>query len=148
MAEFQLYVKNTLLYNNLAEEVYIEQPHVYVDQEETIVCKLKKAIYGLKQSPQLWFGKFDHVVSAGGFKQCHSEHLVFIHHSSAGFVVLAIYIDVNLLTGSNRAGIEKATELLNTHFVIKDMGIPRYFLRIEISYSKQESLSYLIANYS
>jgi len=40
-------MKNVFLYGNLEEEVYIEQPPGYVAQEEKMVCKFKKAIYGL-----------------------------------------------------------------------------------------------------
>ena len=44
----QLDVKNVFLYGDLHEEVYIEQPPGYVAQGEHIVCRLRKAIYGLK----------------------------------------------------------------------------------------------------
>ena len=45
---YQLDVKNAFLYDNLQEEVYMEQPPSYVAQGETKVCRLKKTIYGLK----------------------------------------------------------------------------------------------------
>ena len=45
---FQLDVKNALLYDDLEEEVYMEQPSGYVAQGENMMCKLKKAIYDLK----------------------------------------------------------------------------------------------------
>ena len=83
----------------------------------------------------MWFEKFNCVVSAGGFHQCHSDHSVFIH-SSAGSVVLAVYIDDILLTGSDTTCIEKVKELLNACFVIKNIRRSRYFLGIEISHRK------------
>ena len=43
----QMDIKNAFLYGDLYEEVYMEQPPKYVAQGEK-VCKLKKAIYGLK----------------------------------------------------------------------------------------------------
>ena len=49
---YQLDVKNVFLYGDLLEEVFMEQPPGYVAQEVKRVCKLKKAIYGLKQSPR------------------------------------------------------------------------------------------------
>jgi len=50
-------IKNTFLYGDLQEEVYMKQPPGYVAQEETKVCRLRKAIYGLKKSPRAWFEK-------------------------------------------------------------------------------------------
>ena len=47
-------VKNAFLYGDLQEEVYMEQPLGYVAQGETKVCRLKKAICWLKQSPRAW----------------------------------------------------------------------------------------------
>jgi len=55
---FQLDVKNAFLYSDLKEEIYMEQPPEYVAQGENKVCHLRKAIYGLKQNPREWFGKF------------------------------------------------------------------------------------------
>lgn len=48
---FQLDVKNAFLYSDLDEEVFIDQPPGYVTRDE-IMCRLKKAIYSLKQSPR------------------------------------------------------------------------------------------------
>lgn len=61
---YQLNVKNAFLHGDLLEEIYIEQPPRFVAQGEYQgnVCKLKKELYGLKQSPWAWFDKFSDVV--------------------------------------------------------------------------------------
>lgn len=46
--------------------------------ESTNVCRLKKAIYGLKQRPRAWFDKFSNVLGAIAFKECKSDHKVFV----------------------------------------------------------------------
>ena len=58
-------------------------------------------IYGLKQSPRAWFEKFSLTISGIGFRRCHSYHFVFVLHTRSGIVVLVVYVDDILLTGSN-----------------------------------------------
>jgi hypothetical protein len=49
----QMDVKNVFLRGDLQEEMYMEQPPGYVDQTHpNLVCRLKKALYNLKQAPR------------------------------------------------------------------------------------------------
>ncbi|KAL0444011.1 UNVERIFIED_CONTAM: Retrovirus-related Pol polyprotein from transposon TNT 1-94 [Sesamum latifolium] len=57
-------------------------------------------------------------------------------HMGSGMVILAVYVDDILITGSDAVGIEDVKTYLRKHFVTKDLGRPRYFLRIEIAHSK------------
>ena len=63
-------MKNAFLYGDLTDSVLMEQLPGYVAQEEDRVCRLKKAIYGLKQSPIAWFEKFSQVVMTGDLMSC------------------------------------------------------------------------------
>ena len=60
---FQLAIKNAFIHGDLAEEVYMEQPPGFVAQGESgLVCKLRRSLYSLKQSPRAWFSRFSLVV--------------------------------------------------------------------------------------
>ena len=55
----QFDVKNAFLHGSLEEEVYMEIPPGYdAINEGDKVCRLKKALYGLIQSPSVWCGRF------------------------------------------------------------------------------------------
>nr|GEY33351.1 hypothetical protein [Tanacetum cinerariifolium] len=53
MVIYQMEVKTAFLNGNLREDVYVSQPHGFVDPDNpNHVYKLKKALYGLKQAPR------------------------------------------------------------------------------------------------
>ena len=114
--------------------MYIEQILGYVAQGETQVCKLKNAIYGLKQSLCAWFTKFSKVIGHVGLRMCNADHSVFVRQTSKGCVILNVYVDDILLTESDSAGIEESKT--KKHFVTKDLEHPRYFLGIKIAHTK------------
>ena len=67
---YQMDVKSTFLNGELEEEVYIEQPEVFLlSQKEDYVCRLKKALYGLKQAPRAWYAYLDGYLCQKGFKK-------------------------------------------------------------------------------
>ena len=60
---FQLDIKNAFLHGDVVEEVYMEQLFGFVAQEKSgLICKLRRSLYSLKQSPRAWFSQFSSVV--------------------------------------------------------------------------------------
>ena len=74
------------------------------------------------------------------FRRCHSDHSVFVRRTSSGIVVLTVYVDKILLSGSDSAEIVETKMYLRRHFVTKDMRRPKYFLRIEVTHKKHNIL--------
>ena len=75
---------------------------------KNMVCKLKKTIYNLKQSPRIEFDKFNRITAKLGFYKCYSDISVFIRRSSYDIIILAVYVDDILLIESDVDGIEKS----------------------------------------
>ena len=135
---YQLDIKNAFLHGDLKEEVYMDQPPGYVVAgSEHLVCRLQKALYGLKQSPRAWFDRFSAVVLGYGFQRSTSNHSVFIRHSSNGTIVLIVYVDDIIISGSDSTDIADLKAYLSKHFHTKDLGALRYFLGIEVARSSQ-----------
>ena len=95
----------------------MEQPPGFIAQGESgKVCKLHKAIYGLKQSPRAWFGKFSEVVSKFGLRRSHSDHFVFSHASDRGKILLIVYVDDIIITSDDKQGIDDLKRYLQNSF--------------------------------
>lgn len=77
----QFDVKNAFLHDDLEEEVYMDIPPGYTATSTTeVVCKLQRALYGLKQSPRAWSGRFSLAMKKYGFQQSNSDHTLFLKH--------------------------------------------------------------------
>ena len=131
----QLDVSNAFLYGDLDEQVFMEQPPGYVAQgESSEVCLLKKAIYGLKQSPRAWFHKFLQLLFSYGFVSTVSNPTVMRKRTPHGCVILSVYVDDIIITSSDDAEVAATKAFLAQHFVTRDLSPPRYFLGLEIAY--------------
>ncbi|XP_057991842.1 retrovirus-related Pol polyprotein from transposon TNT 1-94 isoform X2 [Hevea brasiliensis] len=134
----QLDIKNAFLHGYLQEEVYMEQPPGFVAQGELgKVCRLQMSLYGLKQSPRTWFGRFSEAVQEFGMQKSKCDHSVFYRQSEVGLILLVVYVDDIVITGSDSAGISSLKTFLQTQFQTKNLGLLKYFLGIEVMRSKK-----------
>ncbi|XP_019055704.1 PREDICTED: uncharacterized protein LOC109115797 [Nelumbo nucifera] len=104
---------------------------------EQKVCKLKKSLSGLKQSPRVWFGRFHQAVQQMGFKQCQTDHTLFVKKEQGRTLALIVYVDDIVITGDWVSDIQRVKNFLVTQFEVKDLGPLRYFLGIELVHFQQ-----------
>ncbi|XP_071683308.1 uncharacterized protein [Lolium perenne] len=132
----QLDVKNAFLHGDLKEEVYMDIPPGFsTPRTSGKVCRLRKSLYGLKQSPRAWFDIFRRVICAMRYKQCNGDHTVFYRHSNSKITILAVYVDDIIITGDDEVEISRLKDSLRKEFEVKDLGQLKYFLGIEIARS-------------
>ena len=131
-------VKNAFLQGELEDDVYMTPPP---GLEDTIQCgkvlRLRKAIYGLKQSPRAWYHKLSRTLKDHSFKKSESDHTLFTLQSPQGIVIVLIYVDDLIITGDNKDGIQTTKTFLKSCFDIKDLGELKYFLGIEVCRSNE-----------
>ena len=63
-------VKNAFLNDNLSEEFYTKPSPSYAHPLNK-VCRLRRALYGLKEAPRAWFAKFSSMVHRFVFTPAH-----------------------------------------------------------------------------
>ena len=94
-------VKSAFLNEELAEEVYVQQPPGFViTSEEHRVFRLRKALYGLRQAPRAWNIKLDASLVSLGFTKCATEHALYTRRSKGGLVIVGVYVDDLIVTGA------------------------------------------------
>ena len=128
-------MNNAFLNGDLTEEVYMSQPEGFINSKRPeFVCKLHKALYGLKQDLRAWFDKLKNSLIQWGFENSKSDLSLFLKRNKRSIILILIYVDDILITGSNCDELENFIKLLSSAFALKDMGKLSYFLGIEILY--------------
>jgi hypothetical protein len=116
-------VKSTFLHGDLQEEIYMEQPLGYVQNDSSLVCHLKKSLYGLKQAPRAWYAKMDNFLLDIGFSRCHSDPNVYTKKVGSHLIILFLYVDDLILTGSDPKLLNHVKTILKKKFEMTDLGL-------------------------
>ena len=136
-------VQTAFLNGTLQEEVYMKQPIGYERKgKEHLVCRLKKSIYGLKQSSRCWNSALDSHLQSMGFSQSQSDPCLYTtggEHAS----YIGVYVDDMILAGKNEAELKSVKDELSSKFDIKDLGKLSYFLGMSIVCNQEEKKTWM-----
>ena len=131
-------VKTAFLHGDISEEVYVTQPDGFkVKGSEDKVYRLLKALYGLKQAPRAWNIKLKSILKELNFSKCSKEPSLFKKETRGSLLLVAVYVDDLLVTGSNLDVIQEFKLEMATKFEMSDLGQLTYYLGIEVIQSKE-----------
>jgi hypothetical protein len=128
----QMDVKSAFLHGDLQEEIYMEQPPCYVQNDSILVCLLKRSLYGRKQAPQSWYAKMDNFIIDTRFYRCHSDPNVYTKKVGSNLIILVLYVDDLVLTGSDSKILNHVKTSLKKKFEMTDLGFLHYFLGLQV----------------
>jgi hypothetical protein len=128
----QMDVKNVFLHGDLSKEIYMEQRPRFI-QNSSLVCILKNSLYGLKKAPRAWYEKMDSYLLSHHFVRCKSDCNVYMLRTIDFLMILVLYVDDLLITGSSTSAIVVVKDILHDRFSMTDMGPLHFFLGLEIS---------------
>jgi len=103
-----------------------------VKGKEKCVLKLSKALYGLRQAPRAWNVKLDKSLKSLNFTKCACEPAVYTRGTGRNAVILGVYVDDLIVTGSDPAEIMKFKIEMTTQFEMSDLGLLSFYLGIEV----------------
>lgn len=115
----QLDAITAFLHGEVTEEIYMQQPEGFHDGTQR-VCKLNRAIYGLKQAGRLWNLKLDKALSNFGLKKCKMDPCIYYESNSK--LLVAIYVDDFLIFYKEHNALVELQNFLNQKFRMKDVG--------------------------
>ncbi|KAG4036606.1 hypothetical protein PC123_g27825 [Phytophthora cactorum] len=128
----QLDVVTAFLYGIMKEQVFCIVPEG-VELDGNFDClELVKAIYGLKQASRVWNETFDEFVCSIGFQVSAFDPCLYIKVVDGHCVLVLVYVDDVLITGSSPELIARTKTDLKTRFEMTDSGKCAFVLGIEL----------------
>ena len=135
---YQFDIKSVFLNDNLLEDVYVSQSQRFIiEGKEEKVYKLKKALYRLKQAPRAWYSRINAYFCENGFQRSASEPTLYIKMEGKDqMLVVCLYIDDIIYTGSSASLIKEFREKMMLEFEMSDLGALHYFLGLKIKQTR------------
>jgi hypothetical protein len=123
-------VKNAFTKARLNQEIFTHLPPGF--QRSGQAYRLKKALYGLKISPKLWYNELSTYLKSLGFDPCSDEPCLFIHPQDQ--ILIFIYVDDLLFIAhsSREDKLRQIKQNLHKKYSIQDLGQAHSFLNIRI----------------
>jgi hypothetical protein len=111
--------------------------------EKKIVCRLKKSLYGLKQSSRQWYKRFDSFMISNGFHMPQYDSCVYLKFINGSPTYLLLYVDDMLIATKSMKEIAALKAQLSCEFDIKDLGAAKKILGMKIIRDRKSGLLYL-----
>ncbi|CAI7812395.1 unnamed protein product [Closterium sp. NIES-54] len=128
----QLDMKNAFLQSKLDRVLYMSQPDYFNDGTGR-VCKLLKSLYGLKQSPLLWYLALNDVLVGAGWKKSQVDEALYFKVGKDGVACwVLVYVDDLLAASSSTEMLKELKELLGSAFELREISLVQKYLGLEI----------------
>src|SRR5437660_6358558 len=100
-----------------------------------------QGVVWIKTIPRAWFHLIAEVLYDFNFKQSTADPCIWIHENENGeHIYIALYVDDLIIAGDDEDDIHTIKQRLSEQFEMKDLGIAKKFLGIEIEYGNDGSV--------
>lgn len=127
----QMDVKAAYLHAPIDTEIFQEQPEGFEESSgtgEQLVCKLKKSLYGLKQSGRNLYKLLHNHLEQNNFVRNLSDHSVYRRQIGNETIPVIIWVDDLIIAASNSDLLDEFKDTMKSQFNMKDLGKISCFL--------------------
>ena len=127
------------------KDVFVEPAPGYNPRDsktgEVMVHKLQRSLYGLAQSPVLWYDTINGVLVVIGFRPTQSDPCVYTHGSGVALIILTFYVDDIdiLIIGKDPTLVEQKKKEFKESFEMTDIGEVSRILGMKVTRDYDES---------
>ena len=125
-------ISSAYLNGDLDTEVYMQQPEGFVQKGPEWVCKLLKAIYGLKQAGRMWHIKLNKEFKSMGFNLVKSDHSIWIWRKDDTHIIIPVSVDDMTIAAKDKSSIQWVKDELAKRFKLHDLGPTSWLLGVHI----------------
>jgi hypothetical protein len=133
----QMDVKSAFLNGPISEEVYVEQPPAFEDDQfPNHVYKLHKALYGLKLAPRAWYECLKEFLLKKGFEIGKADPTLFSRKQGNDLFVCQIYDDDIIFGSTNQVWVDEFSKIMTKRFEMSMMDELKFFLGFQMKQFK------------
>jgi len=127
-------ISNAFLNGVLDQPVYMAQPEGFQVGGPKYCCKLKKTLYGLKQSPREWFKVLADGLESVGFTQSENDRALWIRPkiNRAARVLLLHWVDDLIIASEDLATLQAVKKSILGRFKGRDLGEVTSYLNVAV----------------
>jgi Reverse transcriptase (RNA-dependent DNA polymerase) len=137
----QIEIKGTYLNGELTDQetIYMAQPPGYHAQNSAgKVCRLRKTLYGLKQSGRRWYQKLVEIMTLHlAVSRCNVDQAVFFHRNGQGSMIILVHVDDCTIAASSKQLIGHFKAKILERVEITDLGELHWLLGIEVRRNRE-----------
>lgn len=132
---------NTAFLNGvLSEEIYMQKPVGLKCNDDNNVLKLKRAIYGLKQSSRIWYQRVEDLLKSIGYQKSQLEPCLFTKNEGCFKTIVLLYVDDFFIFSNCSKETSRLKCKLSENFKIKDLGCIKKCLGMNVNFDKENGV--------
>ncbi len=126
--------------------IHMRQPPGFVQygpKGEELVCRLRKSLYGLRQSGRVWNDMLSDWIVAQGFKRSRCDYSLYYYHHKDTSIIIGAYVDDLVIISNKPSAVDDFKRRLAAKFDIKDMGEISWILGMKVTRDRKNKRLHL-----